>query len=237
MGSNIHQKPPDEDGLLYITLERKYYHRGLSFIKRSLRESEYFHGIYGICVPALNKERLQNEAECLRYLRSNTDIPVPTVYADFEDDGAYYLITEYIQGVDMFELPQEKKDIVKQELDRHLSTLHSLKSKTPGGPSGLVIPPRPVLDRSKQYSWALKTSDKENYVFCHNDLSEYNVLVDPKTLKITAIIDWEYAGFYPDFFEAPLYKRRGTGARTEDDGELVLRQLEFLTSQSVTKGD
>ena len=41
----------------------------------------------------------------------------------------------------------------------------------------------------------MKTRDARDLVFCHNDLSANNVIVDPKTLKIAAIIDWEYAGF------------------------------------------
>ncbi|KAI1437631.1 kinase-like domain-containing protein [Xylaria sp. CBS 124048] len=37
-------------------------------------------------------------------------------------------------------------------------------------------------------------------VFSHNDLSPRNILVD-ESLTITALLDWEYAGWYPDYWE------------------------------------
>lgn len=55
----------------------------------------------------------------------------------------------------------------------------------------------------------MKPRETADLVFCHNDLSTHNVIVDPKTLKINAIIDWEYAGFFLPEFEAPFYRRRG----------------------------
>ncbi|PTU24276.1 hypothetical protein P175DRAFT_0505954 [Aspergillus ochraceoroseus IBT 24754] len=42
-----------------------------------------------------------------------------------------------------------------------------------------------------------KVSKDHEYVFCHNDLGQHNIIVDPQTLKIRAIIDWEYAGRGP----------------------------------------
>ncbi|KAF4448115.1 protein kinase-like protein [Fusarium austroafricanum] len=207
MGHSPGASSVHEDSYLYMTAERKYYQREQSFIKRSLREKEYHQGPYGPCIPHLSKERLQNEAECLRFIHSNTNIPVPAVYADFEDDGAYYLVTEFIQGVEMNDLPMEKKNLVGEELKQHLHTLHSLKSTTIGGPSGLLVPPRSVIESTTQDHWVLQPSNtgEEEYVFCHNDLSEYNVIVNPETSKIAAIIDWEHGSFFPEYFEAPIY--------------------------------
>lgn len=37
--------------------------------------------------------------------------------------------------------------------------------------------------------------ESEDVVFCHNDLSTHNVVVDPATLKVKAVL--EYSGFYP----------------------------------------
>lgn len=48
------------------------------------------------------------------------------------------------------------------------------------------------------------------------------MLVDPATLKITAIVDWEFGGFWPAWFERPFWTRPG-GCRAlegeEDDVE------------------
>ena len=54
----------------------------------------------------------------------------------------------------------------------------------------------------------MKPFESEELVFCHNDLSN-NVIVDPGALKVNAIIDWEYAGFYPEQFEGKFFKGWG----------------------------
>ncbi len=54
--------------------------------------------------------------------------------------------------------------------------------------------------------WERRSSHKEEFVFCHCDLSQSNILVDPKTLQIVAIIDWEYSGFFPRDHEIPFYE-------------------------------
>lgn len=38
-------------------------------------------------------------------------------------------------------------------------------------------------------------------VFSHADIAPYNIMFDEKSLKITGIIDWERAGWYPDYWE------------------------------------
>ena len=38
--------------------------------------------------------------------------------------------------------------------------------------------------------------ESEELVFCYNDLSTNNVIVDPETLKVKAMIDWECTGFH-----------------------------------------
>lgn len=72
---------------------------------------------------------------------------------------------------------------------------------------------------------ARKTAD---LCFCHNDLSTYNVIVDPESLKINAIIDWEYAGFYPETFEGHFFRRNAPSVAQEgeeDDTEKLLKLL------------
>lgn len=46
-------------------------------------------------------------------------------------------------------------------------------------------------------------------VFCYNDLSTNNVIVNPETLKVNAMIDWGYAGFYLAQFEGKFFKGWG----------------------------
>lgn len=51
----------------------------------------------------------------------------------------------------------------------------------------------------------MKPRETEDLLFCHNDLSTHNIIVDPETLNVKAIIDWEYVGFFPAEFEAMFF--------------------------------
>ncbi|KAK4141190.1 kinase-like domain-containing protein [Dichotomopilus funicola] len=226
------EKKDLEDGCFAQTFERKYYHREDVFIKRNLRPREYRTGYRCLHVPRLGKERLMNEAAALRYIRQHTDIPVPRLYLDFEDDEAYYLATEYIEGVGMSSLSEEQRAIVNKELSIHLAKLKTVRSNRIGGPSGLVIPSYRVMRQIKTDDWRLQVSDQDEFVFCHNDLSQQNVIVDPDMLKINAIIDWEYAGFYPEYFERPFYTRLGPSVAVGDEVDDSEKLLEFLRSRS-----
>lgn len=175
-----------------------------------------------------------NEAASLQYIRKVTNIPVPTLYCAFEDAGAYYLISEYVDGVSMSDLSGAQKETVTEEIEFHLATLRSLTSKNLGGPSGIVIPPYRVTHKTKYDTWAVSASELEEYVFCHNDLSQQNIIVDPDTLKINAIVDWEYAGFYPEYFEFPFYTRLGPSAAIKDEIDDTPQLLDFLTSHTVS---
>lgn len=223
-----------EDGCFAVTLERKYYHRGQAFIKRSLRPREFRPGHGGgPHVPRQAKERLMNEAAALRFVREHTDVPVPAVLCDFEDDGAYYLVTEHVAGESMAGLGDAAKALVRAELERHAASLRRLRSARLGGPSGIVAPPHRVARLTDRDAWELRDADRDDaYVFCHNDLSQNNVLVDPATLRITAILDWEYAGFYPPEFDRPFYHRVGPSVAILDEEDDGPQLLAFLESQA-----
>ncbi len=156
---------------------------------------------------------------------------VPRVYCDFEDDQAYYVATEYVDGVNMSSLSEEQRAIVHKELSTHLTKLTTLRSSRIGGPSGIVVPPYRVMRQTETDDWRLQVSDHDEYVFCHNDLSQHNVIVDPDTLKIKAIIDWEYAGFYPAYFEMPFYARLGPAVAIDGEVDDSEKLLDFLKSR------
>jgi hypothetical protein len=119
-----------EENCVSVTPERKYYRVGDTWIKRSLRPHEWQKHNGYMHVPKFNGERILNEGACLAYLAANTDVPVPKVHACPEDDGAVYLITEYIEGVGMNELDEDKQKTVSLELENYLEELGSLKSNT-----------------------------------------------------------------------------------------------------------
>jgi len=90
-----------------------------------------------------------------------------------------------------------------------------------------------VTRKTAREHWDLKQSDSADFVFCHNDLSMQNVIVDPISLKIRAIIDWEYAGFYPEYFDTRFYKRLGPSIALEGEKDDSEELLDFLNSYQV----
>ncbi|KAK2609335.1 hypothetical protein QQS21_002116 [Conoideocrella luteorostrata] len=218
-----------EESCIAITHERKYYRVGQTWIKRSLRPCEWQKHNGYMPIPLFSLERVLNEGSCLQFLAENTNIPLPKLHACFEDDGAAYVITEYVEGVGMDELDEEKQGIIAQELRTHMETLSKLNSNVWGGPSGLVLPPYRIMRNSSGRPWKVKPRETQNLVFCHNDLSANNVIVNPSTLKIAAIIDWEYAGFYPPEFEREFFRRPGPSVALDgevDDTKLLIDILD-----------
>ncbi|KAJ4865676.1 phosphotransferase enzyme family domain-containing protein [Trichoderma breve] len=187
-----------EKNCIAISHERKYFRVGNTWVKRGLRPHEW---------------QKQNE----------TGIPLPKLLGCFEDDGAAYLVTEYVEGVGMNDLDTERQAVVTKELQCHILTLKRLTSDTWGGPDKMltycqVLPPYRIMRKSDGRPWRMRQRKQQDLVFCHNDLSMNNVIVDPITLKIRAIVDWEYVGFYPPKFEYPFYRRLGPSVPL--DGEV-----------------
>jgi hypothetical protein len=240
--------------------ERKYLRHTHFHIKRSLRFAELYPASPPLSnasgddedttlqeprlyVPRLSRERLQNEADSLRFVAMMTDIPVPKVLALFEDFGSTYLVTEMVPGVEMSRLREEDKRPVYRQLAKYMTTLHTLRSNILGGPGGQVIVPRPVMRATHQDEWNLMKGNPvegdllPRYVFCHGDLSEHNVIVNPETLEVRAILDWEHAGFWPEFFEGEIYTRVGPRASWNEDCPVrVGRMLGFLQANEVRMG-
>lgn len=138
-----------------LTTERKYFHVDGAWIKRSLRPSEWqtnpFAGV--LFIPRFGNERVLNEAAAMRFIADKTDIPVPKLHGCFEDDGAVYLVMEYVEGVTMNNLVPEQRKVVETELERHVETLRGLKSDAWGGPSGIVgsLPPNTGSSRHMEH--------------------------------------------------------------------------------------
>ena len=214
-----------EPGCEVILADKKYFHIGQWFMKRTLRKHEW-QSISGakVIVPSTTyPQRWRNDAAILRFLRKETDIPLSPAECTFEDDGAFCLQTQYVQGVSMRELAESEKETVMEELQQHVATLRSLRSDTPGVPDEpLLCPPQRVTSRQWKTNSCWRPRDvKGDYVFCHNDLGQHNVIVDPHTLKIKAIIDWEFGGFWPAWFERAFWERSGPSTILEGEEDYV----------------
>ncbi|MCJ1387004.1 hypothetical protein MMC17_010133 [Xylographa soralifera] len=192
------------------------------FYKRSFRPSKYqIDWRNEPYIPPLGPERVANEAACLRFIREKTDIPVPDVLEAYDDNGAFVLVTRRLRGVEMGELSPEQQAIVMVQVEEHIKVLQSLRSTRVGGPTGIICPPiRGTQYFPRDTTWSPWVSTKDDLIFCHCDLSQSNIIVDPENLKIEGIIDWEYGGFWPEYFETPFYcDPRPSGAQFRRDSE------------------
>lgn len=77
----------------------------------------------------------------------------------------------------------------------------------------------------------MRPREHQDLVFCHNDLSANNVIVNPETLKIAAIIDWEYSGFFPPEFEVPYFRRPGPSVPLEGEHDDVDALLDVMAKE------
>jgi len=102
-------------------------------------------------------------------------------------------------------------DIVLPELRR-------LRLRNLGQPGGVVFPPPRVSAFDDRPLWQPKIGATERYIYCHNDLAQQNIVVEPKTLEITSLIDWEYSGFFPPDFEKSFWLDPSENCRV-DEGE------------------
>lgn len=57
--------------------------------------------------------------------------------------------------------------------------------------------------------------------------------MDPETHVIQAIIDFEYSGFYPSFFEGQFYRRVGLSIALNGEDDDTDRLIGFINSHKV----
>lgn len=155
-----------------------------------------------------NHERIANEVKALKLVSERTTIPVPQLL-DYgaHPDGRQYLVTKRIDGVTLNQiLDQDCAKVACQNALKFINTivlpqLEKLKSKE-RGIDGFVMPPS-WLSPDLQPPWKGKASwktiplNEPAYIFQHGDLSAHNIMMDPVTFEVKALIDWEYAGFFP----------------------------------------
>jgi hypothetical protein len=194
----------------WTTQEREYIEYKDKFRKRSLAPNEYKQYIHDPNFYAsFNMKRLQNEADCLEFIARTTKIPVPRVLAAYTEDGSFILETDRINGVLMKELSLEEQRKVIPQIRHYLQELRNIHSDKLGGPCGLAFPPQAVVCRPngcKPWCQIDTSTSTSKLVFCHRDISQSNIYVHPVSLKVIAIGDWEYGGFYPESHELPFYE-------------------------------
>ncbi|KAI1171096.1 kinase-like protein [Nemania sp. FL0916] len=165
-----------------------------------------------------------SEAEVMRYVRGHTTIPVPQVHATTSTS----ITMDYIEGATLRDtwnnLSDAERATVSSQLRDYLNQLRAIKGSYigsfGGGPAvdsrrfsfeggpftceaqwndflleGLVSSCPPALRSIIQTQ--LRTDHE--IVLTHGDLAATNILI--RDGRIVALIDWERAGFYPEYLE------------------------------------
>lgn len=220
--------------------ERGYTLTDSTFIKSELPEEELptSQATGRKVYPLLSRERLQNEAATIQFIASKTTIPVPEFLDLNEKNGLLRLEMKRAPGVPLDSL---KSDIAVTSVTRSLESyilpqLRELQHHTTGSVDStlpLILPSR-ITCQVEWRDWRRKTtSSNDGFPFCHNDLAPHNIFVDPVTFQITAIIDWEFAGFFPAKFEYPFWSK----PYNEQEHLQVDDLIEFLNDPSKNPKD
>lgn len=204
-------------------------------IKRELHEEELIRRPNGdVLRPFWAKERLQNEAATLQFLSKATTLPVPKCRL-YTKNGLVHLETTRIKnGVLLEEVDEATRPAAVVAVDRQMENsilpqLRSLRRNSIGSvDSNLpVFPPQRVYDRDRR-SWELISSEASCFVLCHNDLGPQNIFICPYTFQIVGIIDWEFAGYFPPYFELPLWKASSWAEIQKIYGAANSRELDLF---------
>lgn len=209
--------------------DRHFTWSATTFVKRQLRPNEQKLNMRGGKLEyPFNRERLENEHDALQFIAKNTTIPVPKVLDwSVDANGTASLTMETVHGRLMLGLLGTLGEEDKRRLHRNvdafmydtvLPQLAKLRSKSLGQLNGVVFPPPRVIACDDRKFWRSSTASTDHYVFCHNDLAQHNIMIDPDTLKVVSLIDWEYAGFFPPEFEFHFWH---TSYRERDDANEV----------------
>uniref|UniRef100_A0A8H7NQC6 Aminoglycoside phosphotransferase domain-containing protein n=1 Tax=Bionectria ochroleuca TaxID=29856 RepID=A0A8H7NQC6_BIOOC len=176
-----------------------------------------------------NHERITNEAKALELVSQQTTVPVLKLLAHGEyPDGRRYLVTEFIEGVTLDTLltqncsrledqkhtdhtpckacsDQAYSNALKFIEDIVLPQLAKLRSRE-RGIDGFVMPPSWLSPdgeppwKGKKF-WKALPLKEPDYIFQHGDIAAHNIIMDPQTLQVKSLIDWEYAGYFPPGME------------------------------------
>jgi hypothetical protein len=184
-----------------------------SAVKRELSESDLVQLPTGeIIYPYWPKERLQNEAATLEFIRSNTSIPVPDCQLYIKDSLLNLEMSRIVNSVLLEDIQEASRAAAIEAVEVQMTStilpqLRSFRRMEMGSINNTlpVIPPQRIYQRDRR-SWPRISSERDEFVFCHNDLAPQNIFVDPTSFQIVGIIDWEFAGFFPQEFELPLWR-------------------------------
>ncbi len=114
----------------------------------------------------------------MAFTHENTGILVPTPNCCFEDDDAVYLVMENVEGMSMADL--EISSVISYR--RHWSSIFEPceGSVLRNWEDHIVILLYQATRQTIKDHWNPNRPDTESFVFCHNNLSQHNVRLNPR---------------------------------------------------------
>ncbi|CAG8124425.1 unnamed protein product [Penicillium salamii] len=199
------------------------------------QEKTVIHSLYGRTIVRVGNKVVKSgrlrvqEAETLRFVATNTTIPVPKVHdVQWEDRKVVAIVMDYMPGKRLDEawetLTRDQKLSIASELHSYMKQLRKLKGSyigaidhgkaiigqiapLEGGPfeteqefNNFILGDmvRLAPDLLRHYA-KFALMDGHEIVFTHGDFAPRNILVEGG--RVTAILDWEYGGWYPEYWE------------------------------------
>jgi aminoglycoside phosphotransferase (APT) family kinase protein len=161
----------------------------------------------------------RQETDTMRFIAANTTIPVPKVHdIKFDrENSASWIVMDYAPGEMLdkawMKLTPSQRLSTCRQLAGYLAQLQALKGQRIEG-----VNSAPVrvgfyqsrwggpFDTEKEFNDFLardapqRPTDNHAIHFAHGDLSPRNIMVDENG-NITAILDWEWAGWFPEYWD------------------------------------
>ncbi|KAL2826834.1 kinase-like domain-containing protein [Aspergillus cavernicola] len=154
----------------------------------------------------------------MKFVSENTSIPVPKVYCSFVRKNRAYIVMERIQGEEVpsawNRLTEDSRQKLFNELQRLMQELRALKPPKGAGVESCaggslrdsrIIRSCPRFGPFKAihefHLWLRNYLEPRGLHQCstHGDLNPSNILV--RGDRVTGIIDWEFSGWYPCYWE------------------------------------
>ncbi|OAX82737.1 hypothetical protein ACJ72_02906 [Emergomyces africanus] len=162
----------------------------------------------------------RREIDTMQFIAANTSIPVPKIYSTKfdEEKNVSYIVMEYMDGEPLnkawISLTGDQRTSTCRQLVEYLTQLQMLTGERIeavnsssvrvglyeshwGGP----------FDSEKEFNDFLAQGVQQHHLienhaihFAHGNLSPRNIMVN-KRGRITAILDWEWAGWFPQYWD------------------------------------
>ncbi|RKP35941.1 kinase-like domain-containing protein, partial [Dimargaris cristalligena] len=127
------------------------------------------------------------EVQAMQFIKEHTTIPVPDIYSYHIDGPDSFIEMERIAGITLEEciaqnrVTADHRQRIAEQLNDYIQQMRKVQNDVM------------FSKHLKQRMYTINLT--------HGELLPSNIMVDPDTCQITGILDWEFSGFYPEYWE------------------------------------